>query len=91
MAKNQAVTSFVSFLDDEYSKIKSLARKADGDIVQMSMAYWPKEVAKEVANILHERMGFEHSLVRMPRTIIKDYLVEAMKTVPLENFLPNQE
>lgn len=69
------------------SKIKSLARKADGDIVQMSMAYWPQEVA----NILHERMGFEHPLVKMPRTEIKNYLAEAVKTVPLESFLTNQD
>lgn len=69
------------------SKIKSLARRADGDIVQMSMAYWPKEVA----NILHEKMGFEHPLVKMPRTEIKNYLTEAVKTVPLERFLPNQD
>lgn len=28
------------------SKIQTLARRADGDIVQMSMAYWPQEVAE---------------------------------------------
>ena len=69
------------------SKIKNLALKADGNIVQMSMAYWPKEVA----GILNERLGFEHPLVKMPRTEIKSYLSEAIKTVPLESFLPNQE
>lgn len=69
------------------SKIKNLARKADGDIVQMSMAYWPKEVAI----ILNERMGFEHPLVTMPRAGIRDYLTQSMATVPLESFLPNQE
>ncbi len=66
------------------SKIKDLAKKADGNIVQMSMAYWPKEVA----TILNERLGFEHPLVSMPRADIKSYLTEAMKTVPLESFLP---
>jgi hypothetical protein len=67
----------------EGSKIKNLARMADGDIVQMSMAYWPKEVAV----ILNERMGYTHPLVTMPRSEIKLYLTEAIKSVPLENFL----
>lgn len=66
------------------SKIKSLAHRADGDIVQMSMTYWPKEVAA----ILNERMGFEHPLVTMPRTEIRDYLTQAINTVPLSRFLP---
>jgi hypothetical protein len=65
------------------SRIKELARRADGDIVQMSLAYWPQEVAQ----ILHQRMGFEHPLVNMPRADIHPYLAEMMKTVPLEAFL----
>lgn len=66
------------------SRIKSLARQADGDIVQMSMGYWPKEVAI----LLSERMGFTHPLVDMPRGEIGHYLAEAVAQVPLEDFLP---
>jgi hypothetical protein len=66
------------------SRIKDLAREVDGDIVQMSMAYWPQEVAE----ILNRRMEFEHPLVEMPRSEIRDYLREAMKDVPLADFLP---
>ncbi|MCA9885698.1 MAG: CfrBI family restriction endonuclease [Anaerolineae bacterium] len=65
------------------SKIKNLARQIEGDIVQMSMAYWPQEVAR----ILNERMGFEHPLVHMPRAEIKRYLTTAIDAVPLERFL----
>ncbi|GIK56713.1 MAG: CfrBI family restriction endonuclease [Chloroflexi bacterium] len=65
------------------SRIKELARRVEGDIVQMSLAYWPQEVAQ----ILHQRMGFVHPLVTMPRSDIHLYLAEAMKTVPLESFL----
>jgi hypothetical protein len=65
------------------SRIKELARRVDGDIVQMSLAYWPQEVA----HILHQRMGFDHPLVNMPRADIHPYLAEMMKTVPLEAFL----
>lgn len=66
------------------SKIKDLARRVDGDIVQMSMAYWPQEVAQ----ILNRRLEFEHPLVNMPRSEIGDYLKEAVKDVPLADFLP---
>lgn len=66
------------------SKIKDLARRVDGDIVQMSMAYWPQEVAQ----ILNRRLEFEHPLVNMPRSEIGDHLKEAMKDVPLADFLP---
>ncbi len=70
----------------EGSKIKELAKRADGDIVQMSLAYWPQEVAK----ILHERMGFQHPLVSMPRSEIGDYLAQEMIRVSLDEFLLGQ-
>jgi hypothetical protein len=65
------------------SKIQAQAHRVGGDIVQMSMAYWPQEVAR----ILHERLDFEHPLVTMPRSEIRQYLAEAMATVPLEAFI----
>ena len=68
------------------SKIKELAQLVDGDIVQMSMAYWPQDVAR----ILNERMNFEHPLVNMPRSEIQEYLSQAMLSVPLTDFLPQQ-
>lgn len=67
------------------SRIKTLANQIEGDIVQMSMGYWPQEVAQ----ILNQRMGFEHPLVNMERSKIPDYLQIAMREVPLELFLPS--
>ncbi len=67
----------------EKSNIRELAQNINGDIVQMSMAYWPQEVAQ----ILARRMQFEHPLVNMPRSEIKDYLTDAMKHVPLRDLL----
>ena len=66
------------------SRIKDLAREIDGDIVQMSMTYWPQEVAQ----ILNHRMEFQHPLVDMHRSEIGNYLKEAMKSVPLADYLP---
>ncbi|MCO5190030.1 MAG: CfrBI family restriction endonuclease [Anaerolineae bacterium] len=65
------------------SNIRDLAKRIDGDVVQMSMAYWPQEVAQ----ILHKRMAFEHPLVFMPRKEVHDYLSEAINNVDLENYL----
>ncbi len=67
----------------ENSKIRDLAHQVGGDIVQMSMAYWPQEVAQ----ILNQRMGFEHPLLNLGQSEIRDYLRSAIQTVPLENFL----
>ena len=69
------------------SRIKNLARRVEGDIVQMSMAYWPQEVAQ----ILNQRMDFEHPLVDMERSQIRGFLSQKMQEVPLEDFLPSQE
>lgn len=66
------------------SRIKEIARTVDGDVVQMSMAYWPQEVAQ----VLNRRMGFEHPLVNMHYSEIHNYLVEAMRSVPLADYLP---
>lgn len=66
------------------SRIKDLAREVDGDIVQMSMTYWPQEVAQ----ILNHKMGFQHPLVDMHRSEISAYLEEAMRHVPLADYLP---
>ena len=66
------------------SRIKDLAREVDGDIVQMSMTYWPQDVAQ----ILNHKMGFQHPLVDMHRSEISAYLKEAMRHVPLADYLP---
>ncbi len=69
------------------SRIKNLARRVEGDMVQMSMAYWPQEVAE----VLKQRMGFEHPLVGMERSKTRDYLSQEMQKVPLEEFLPTSK
>ncbi len=53
----------------------------------MSIAY----SLQKVAEILKQRMGFEHPLVDMKRSKIRDYLNKEMQKVPLEEFLPNSE
>jgi len=66
------------------SRIKDMARELDADIVQMSMTYWPQDVAQ----ILNRRMGFQHPLVDMPRSEVGSYLKETIESVPLADYLP---
>ncbi|MCD4738344.1 MAG: CfrBI family restriction endonuclease [Anaerolineae bacterium] len=65
------------------SQIQEIAQKVGGDIVQMSMGYWPQEVAQ----ILHRRVGFEHPLVNMPRSEIREYLRKSISSIELLDFL----
>ena len=65
------------------SRIEALANKIGGTIIQMSMSYWPKQVATELSNTI----GYSHELVRMPDDKIDDYLKETIRKVPLETFL----
>jgi len=65
------------------SRIERLAEAIEGTIIQMSMAYWPKHVAK----VLHEKVGFTHELVDMPDNEIGKFLQRKMTGVPLERFI----
>lgn len=65
------------------SKIKDIARSINGDIVQMSMAYWPQEVAR----VLNDRINFQHPLLDMQQSEIRNYLRDSMTSVPLTDYL----
>jgi hypothetical protein len=65
------------------SKIVDLAKRIDGTIIQMSKAYWPKQVALT----LHEKLGFSHELVDMPDNTIQAFLRKEMANVPIEKYI----
>ena len=65
------------------SRIVDLAKEIDGTIVQMSMGYWPQQVAIEFNRIL----GYKHELVDMEQSQIGEYLKSKMNEVPLEEFI----
>jgi len=45
----------------EASRVKELARRVRGTIIQMSMSYWPQVLAQELRQV-----GYQHELARMP-------------------------
>ena len=65
------------------SRIQNLAREIDGTIVQMSMRYWPQQVACE----LNRTLGYKHTLVNMEQSEIGEYLRTQLSKVPLEEFI----
>lgn len=65
------------------SRITEMARQIDGDIVQMSMTYW----VKEVAAILHNRTGFFHPLLKMDGESSIAFINEQMRLIDLKKFV----
>lgn len=67
----------------EHSRIERLAKEIGGTIIQMSMGYWPQEVAKTLKTTL----GYKHRLADMKQSQIGQYLKAEMQKVPLGQFI----
>lgn len=67
----------------ERSRIVEMAKAINGDIVQMSMTHW----TKEVANILAEKIDFEHPIVELSNSESLEYIREGMKKINLREFI----
>lgn len=67
----------------ERSRIETLAKKIEGTIIQMSMAFWPQVLAKRLGQVL----GFRHKLQDMPTKEICQYFKDEMKKVRIEEFV----
>ncbi|GGD72576.1 hypothetical protein GCM10011514_40840 [Emticicia aquatilis] len=65
------------------SRIKELASAINGEIVQMSMSYW----VKEVAQILKDKINFTHAITKMTNEESLNFVREQMKKVNLQDFL----
>jgi hypothetical protein len=65
------------------SRISDMAQKIDGKIIQMSMTYW----VKEVAEVLHEKMGFNHKLLKLNGEESIEFINKHMKNIDLKQFV----
>jgi len=65
------------------SRIERLAKEVGGTVIQMSMAYWPQQVARELSRAL----GYKHKLVNMEQSQIGAYLRAELGKVPLEELI----
>jgi len=67
----------------EKSRIETMAKKVKGKIIQMSMSYWPRIVAK----ILKEDFGYNHEILKVKNEAIRDYLKKKLKDAPIAEFI----
>ncbi len=67
----------------EGSNITHLAKEIEGDIVQMSMAYW----VKQVCEILKSKTDFKHPLTKISDEKSIRYIEDAMKNMDLKSFI----
>ncbi len=67
----------------EASRIREQARLIQGHIVQMSMSFWPRNVAQ----ILQQELGFTHPLLTLDTQDLNEYLRKCVAQAPLEEFL----
>jgi len=67
----------------ERSRIRELAQRIGGTIIQMSGGYWPQQVARTLNTVL----GLKHPLVNMAESEIPDFLRTKLNEVPLGEFL----
>ncbi len=65
------------------SRIVELAKKIDGTIIQMSMAFWPKVLAEKLGRIL----GFKHALQNTAPKDIGPYIKAVMEKIRIEEFV----
>lgn len=69
------------------SGIAELAKNIDGNIVQMSMSYW----VKEVAEILQARIGFKQEILKMTNEESLDYIRAKMAGMDLMKFTKKEK
>jgi hypothetical protein len=69
------------------SRIRELARQVDGPIVQMSLGYWPQDVAR----VLKERIGYGHELASMEQPAVREYLWNRLKKIAVLKYVQAPE
>ena len=87
----QAIRHKDSFLDffkylrnrAKVSRINEMAEKIGGQIIQMSMSCWVKEVAIN----LNKKAGFKHKILKMSDEESIEWVRTQMKSVNLKDFI----
>ncbi len=64
-------------------KTQEAAKAIGAEIIQMSMQYWPRELAQK----LGLRLGLRHELQTMADNEMSAYLAEKLRTIPVQDFL----
>jgi len=67
----------------EKSRIYEMAKKVNGTVIQMSMNYWPRELAMK----LKDKIGYEHKILKMNEEQISKFLKTEVEKVDISNFV----
>lgn len=81
--KSSSVTFIIVDRLPKTGKTQKAADAIGAEIVQMSMKYWPKELAQKLGN----RVGIKHELQEMSDGEISDYLAKKLAGIPVQDFL----
>jgi hypothetical protein len=81
--KHSSVTFIVVDRLPITSKTRDAAFRIGAELIQMSMQYWPQELARR----LGQRLDLKHELQTMPQGEIRDYLSARLETIPIQDFL----
>jgi len=65
------------------SRIVEMAKSIDGDIVQMSMTYW----VKDICEILGNRINFRHKILQLSGAQTLKYVECKMQDIDLKEFI----
>ncbi|MGI8588779.1 MAG: CfrBI family restriction endonuclease [Chloroflexia bacterium] len=82
-SSHSSVTFIIVDRLPETSKTRQAAEKIGAEIVQMSMQYWPRDVARR----LGQRFGFKHELQTMADDKMPEYLASKLAAIQLQDFL----
>jgi len=81
--RGSSVTFIVVDRLPQTGKTQSAANATGAEIVQMSMQFWPRELAR----VLGSRLGVSHELQNMPEGKIEPYLREKLSSIQVQDFL----
>ncbi len=73
----------VDKIPEKSKKTLEAAERAGSEIVQMSMQFWPQELAKR----LESRLDYRAEILSVREDELRNYLTEKIQTAPLLNFL----
>ncbi|RMG26175.1 MAG: CfrBI family restriction endonuclease [Methanobacteriota archaeon] len=67
----------------ETTKTHEAAEKSGSEIIQMSMQYWPVELARK----LNSRLNYDAEILTIPQNELRDYLEQKLSSIPVLDFL----
>jgi hypothetical protein len=81
--KSSSVTFIIVDKLPESGKTRKAAENIGAEIIQMSMQYWPRELAQKLGN----RLGIKHELQQMSDTDVDEYLASKIANINIQNFV----